>query len=143
MVIIENLDIGGFMGAHYEYTGKILDTLFVDFLQGFDMAMGEFYLALKHVRSYFVIEFSKEERVMEHLKYPNKAEHIGEHEKFIGTLNDEIRELEKGVRMISALYCRGLQKWVIEHYEKEDKALARFLEKGNQREIEKIAAQQA
>ena len=79
---------------------------------------------------YFVVHFEAEERAMDRYDYPEAAEHLAEHTRFIGDIERLEKEAAGGVSTSLVVKTREeVSNWLVEHIGRVDRKLAEFLKK--------------
>ena len=71
--------------------------------------------------SYVKNHFAAEEKILVATKYTGYAEHKKEHENFIRTVVQNIRDYESGKRLTLSNFSRFLRDWVLSHIALMDK----------------------
>jgi len=74
--------------------------------------------------------FKFEEAIMREYGYPELADHHRDHVLLLAELQEFIRELEEGHRVISVESLISLKHWLINHVIESDLAFAHYLEGG-------------
>lgn len=82
---------------------------------------------ISSLKEYSIYHFNTEEKIFDEKKYPHKAEHVAEHEKFITKISEFCEKYEKQEGVLTLRLLMYLQKWVLDHIKKEDKKYAQFL----------------
>lgn len=72
--------------------------------------------------------FKDEEAIMLEYDYPDLTHHHRDHVLLLAELQDFIRELEEGRRVISVGSLISLKHWLINHVIESDLAIARYIE---------------
>jgi hemerythrin len=83
---------------------------------------------IKAVVDYVKVHFSTEEKIMRQTEFPGYAEHKREHDAFVLTVVEQIRDIgEKKFSLIS--FTRFLKNWILTHIAVSDKQYAAHLKK--------------
>jgi hemerythrin len=86
---------------------------------------------LAALTEYAQTHFSVEESVMRMLHYPQTAQHIDEHKRFVNRLNVLQYKLQKNGGLGSIDVIAFIQSWLLEHIDRSDRAYVDyFLAKG-------------
>ena len=80
-----------------------------------------FNRVIKEAVDYVKNHFATEEKIMIATKFAGYAEHKKEHEKFILTIVENIRNYESGKRVTLSNFTRFLKDWVLSHIALVDK----------------------
>jgi hemerythrin len=70
---------------------------------------------------YIKIHFSTEEKIMVTTKYPGYGEHKKEHDLFVLTVIEKVKDFEAGKRLILANFTKFLKEWILTHIAVKDK----------------------
>jgi len=81
--------------------------------------------AVKYVRTHFATE----EKILIATKFAGYAEHKKEHENFIRTIVDNIKEYESGNRYTLSTFTRFLKDWILSHIAFMDKQYFEYFRK--------------
>ena len=80
-----------------------------------------FNRVIKEAVDYVKNHFAAEEKILLATKFEGYAEHKKEHEKFILTIVENIRDYEAGKRITLSNFTRFLKDWVLSHIAVMDK----------------------
>jgi len=81
--------------------------------------------AVKYVRTHFATE----EKILIATKFAGYTEHKKEHENFIRTIVDNIKEYESGNRYTLSTFTRFLKDWILSHIAFMDKQYFEYFRK--------------
>jgi hemerythrin len=75
----------------------------------------EFVEVMKESVEYVLVHFSDEERLMESIQYENFTEHKAQHEQFINTISETMKDFNKHKIDIHKTYAQFLKDWLFIH----------------------------
>ena len=81
--------------------------------------------AVKYVKNHFATE----ERIMLATKFSGYTEHKKEHDNFVHTIVEKIRDYEAGKRFTLSAFTRFLKDWVLSHIALMDKQYFEYFKK--------------
>jgi len=80
-----------------------------------------FHKVIQEVINYVKTHFAAEERILAATKFAGYAEHKKEHEEFVLTVVENVREYESGNRLSLSSFTRYLKDWILSHIAYMDK----------------------
>lgn len=87
----------------------------------------ELQLIVGELCDYTHYHFDAEEKLMADLGYPQSADHIQAHRKFIASTDDFRKKLEAGESFVGIEVLMFLKEWLVVHIQKSDRSLAEFI----------------
>ena len=81
---------------------------------------------LEELIDYATYHFAKEEQMMAETGYPERADHIKEHERFAGRVSEIQHDFVKGSAPISLEVISFLKNWLINHISDTDSRFGKF-----------------
>jgi len=88
-----------------------------------------FNRVIQELVNYVKVHFSTEEKIMTATKFPGLTDHKKEHEAFIRTVVENIRDYEAGKRYTLSTFSRFLKDWVLSHIAMIDKQYFEYFAK--------------
>ena len=107
---------------------RMTNTLFMGCKMGNTAADVVFMKTIRSAVEYAQTHFYTEEKFMTQADYPDFAVHKAEHEKFISTVINAVKEFEEGNSEPLSL-ARFLKQWLLNHIAQSDKKYAPYLER--------------
>jgi len=99
--------------------------------QGIEVAQSEFKDVIHKTVKYVGYHFSFEEKLLVDANYPQLAEHKKEHERFVKTVLEGVKDFESGKSFVPNTFVRFLRDWILEHIAVSDKMYAEYMKKNN------------
>ena len=81
---------------------------------------------LEELIDYATYHFAQEERMMAETGYPERADHMKEHERFASRVGEIQRDFVKGSAPISLEVISFLKNWLINHISDTDSRFGKF-----------------
>ncbi|MDR1930134.1 MAG: bacteriohemerythrin [Treponema sp.] len=81
--------------------------------------------AVKYVK----VHFATEEKIMLSTKFPGYMEHKREHDRFVLTVVQQVKDFEDGKKFILASFTRFLKDWILTHIAVMDKQYFQYFKK--------------
>ncbi|MCL2231730.1 MAG: bacteriohemerythrin [Treponema sp.] len=88
-----------------------------------------FNRVIQEVVKYVKIHFSTEEKILVATKFAGYTEHKKEHEFFVRTILENIRDYEAGKRFTLSTFTRFLKDWILSHIALMDKQYIEYFKK--------------
>ena len=88
-----------------------------------------FNKVIQETVSYVKNHFAAEEKIMQATKFAGLADHKKEHEKFIRSVVEHIKDYESGKRYTLSTFTRVLKDWVLSHIALVDKQYFEYFRK--------------
>ena len=88
-----------------------------------------FNRVIQEAVKYVKIHFATEEKIMLATKFSGYTEHKKEHENFILTIVENIRDYEAGKRFTLSTFTRFLRDWILSHIALVDKQYFEYIKK--------------
>ena len=109
---------------------KELIRIFNDLLNA--MAIGQGYTVVEEIfqglTAYSKNHFASEKKIMESYNYPEKEEHLKEHDTFTKQVIEYKNDYESGNRKVSVQLMNFIREWLVTHWNGTDKKLGLFLQ---------------
>ena len=106
---------------------RMTNALFEGCKKGRTAADVAFIQTIRGAVEYAQTHFFTEEKYMKTTNYPDFTEHKQEHDSFVVTVVDAVKNFEEGKSEPIAL-ARFLKKWLLTHIAESDKRYAPYLE---------------
>jgi hemerythrin len=106
---------------------NMTNTLYEGCLAGDEAARAYFMNAIHGTVDYVKYHFAAEEKILEHVKFPELAEHKREHESFVKQVFEEVKSFETGKKFVPNVFVRYLKDWILTHIAMKDKKYAAYI----------------
>ena len=87
----------------------------------------ELEIIMNELRDYTHYHFDTEKQLMAELGYPESASHLAVHEKFTDMIARFQGRAQSGESLVAMDVLQFLQKWLVAHIKKTDRAFADFI----------------
>ena len=108
-----------------DLVNEMFDHVSGNYVQEHDYFNRVIQEAVKYVKTHFATE----EKILIATKFAGYAEHKKEHENFIRTIVENIKEYESGNRYTLSTFTRFLKDWVLSHIAFMDKQYFEYFRK--------------
>ena len=105
---------------------RMTNVLFDGCKKGSTFADEAFMQTIRAAIEYAQTHFYTEEKYMKKADYPDMAAHKQEHDTFVSTVKDAVKDFEDGKSEPIAL-ARFLKKWLLTHIAESDKKYSPYL----------------
>jgi hemerythrin len=112
-------------GQHKELV-RMTNELFEGCKKGGTAADQAFMTAIRNAVEYAQTHFYTEEKYMKKTAYPDMAAHVKEHESFVATVVEAVKNFEEGKAEPITL-ARFLKQWLLNHIAVSDKKYGPYL----------------
>jgi hemerythrin len=113
---------------HHKELIRLTNELYQGCLAKDDAARAFFFAnTIRGTMDYTKYHFSAEEKIMESIKYPQLAEHKKEHEDFVLTMVENVKNFHEGKKFVPNNFVRFLKDWILSHIAIADTKYAKYI----------------
>ena len=118
----ESFSVGiEFIDKQHKHLFALTNQLYQACRAGGDERYTAFKEAMSRVVEYVRFHFTAEQDLLQRVKYPDYAEHKGEHDKLIMQVIDFTKENSENKRFVPNNFVRFLKEWIVGHIGHNDK----------------------
>ena len=82
---------------------------------------------MKKMVEYVRFHFTAENSLLEHVRYPDIAEHKNQHDVLIKEILASVKNFNEGNKFVPNTFVRTLKEWIFGHIMVSDKAYSRYI----------------
>jgi hemerythrin len=109
---------------------KLIDltnALYQGCLTGEEAARRYFLQTIQGTVDYVKYHFAAEEKLMEHFKYPEIANHKSQHSSFVMKILEDVNSFQTGKKFVPNTFVRYLKDWILSHIAVMDQNYAEYI----------------
>jgi hemerythrin len=93
-----------------------------------DEAIGDvFKETMRRMVEYVHFHFGAEQEMMQRVKYPEYPEHKKQHDAFVRSVLESVKDYNEGKKLVPNHFVRSLRDWILSHIALSDKLYVPFI----------------